>query len=498
MSASLYNLDYEKNLVAGVLQYPDLYPELSLLTAKDFSRTNSTIWELLSKTIECAEVPTPLLLAEKLKSVGVTLEIDAFAYLESLRYLPIDKKGVPEVAKSVRKLSLIRNVIANADKLKSRVLELKDSPASEIWQALDETMGDSIMMVDSQGGDAMNLYDGLGQFIEQQGNDQVQRGYKMPFTLWHENFGILKKKNIYNIISRSGHGKSTLLSFVGDSVANDCNPGMDIKVLFLDTEMDEADQRIRIVAARTGCPYYLIDTGLWRNDEEWLPKMRTGLKKLESQKRNMWFKQVASMGINDLCNFIKRWFYKNVGKGGNALIVYDYMKVLANDRGKNNRASEWELAGDKMQKLKDVITEIDAPLMTAVQATRAGTTTNRESSEVVDDETIAAISGRLDWLVAFNGIFRRKTHDEILLHGKEFGTHSLIRLKGRYQGRISQGHHDLVKIIEKNKPKYKENFLCFDIDNFKVEETGDFRGIAKLKGWTKLKKEDGSEKRELL
>lgn len=491
MAAPSFNLDYEKNLIAGVLQYPEIYHEVFLIKSSDFSRTNQTIWELLSKTIQNAEVPTPLLLAEKLKNVGVTLEIDIFDYLESLRILPIDKKGIFEIAKSIRRLSLLRLINGNCDKLKAELVHLKDAPIGDIFKALSENLGNSLMTIESDGGEPINLYDGLEEFIENKGEDQTEIGYTMPFPLWDEYFGPLRKKNVYNFAARAGSGKSTFLSYVGDSVANDCNPGKNIKVLFLDTEMDESDQRIRIVAARTKCPYHLVDTGKWRNDPDWMPKMREGLKKLKDQNRNMWFKQVASMGIDDLVNYVKRWFYKQVGVNGNALIVYDYMKVLKSDG--DGKTQEWQLALQKMQKLKDLANDLNAPLLTAIQVLRSGSTTNKSSDDVVDDESVISISGRLDWLVAFNAILRKKAHDEMALHGEEFGSHAMIPLKARYQGRTAQGHHDLVKVVEKGKVKYKTNFLCYDIDNFSVEEVGDFRNIAKLKGWTKMKKDEGTK-----
>jgi len=496
--ASLYNVAYEKNIIAGVMRYPELYSELSLLQSNDFSVTNSPIWQIISQTIENKGNPNPLILTEKLNQLGIKLEgIETFDYLNSLTLIEPNKKAVIDIAKELKKLSLIRSIYNNAEKLKKQVVELKAAPASEIFKALNDTLGNSITMLDSQDGDAVNLYDRLEDFIEEKGNNPVDEvGYKMPFELWNKYYGGLRRGELYFSASRSGQGKSTFLSYIGDSVANESNPGMNIKVLFLDTEMKEEDQMIRLAAARIGCPFNLIDTGQWRQSEEWCPKVRAGLKKLKSENRNLWFKQVASVGIDDLVNFVKRWYYKNVGKGGNCVIIYDYLKVLAGDG--DGKKPEWQVALDKMQSLKNLAVEIDAPIFTALQVTRAGTTTNKQGSDVVDDESVLSISGRIDWLVAFGAILRRKTPDEIAADGLDFGTHKLIPLKTRYQGRASSGHHDLVKVMEKGKVRYKQNYLCFDIDNFNVEERGCFRTIADLNGWTKLPKQPTPQDNTLL
>ena len=112
--------------------------------------------------------------------------------------------------------------------------------------------------------------------------------------------------------------------------------------------------------------------------------------------------------------------------------------------------------------------------------------------EVDDTEAAFSMSRRLDWLVDWSGILRKKLPDEIAYHGQEFGTHMLIPHKSREQGSDSMGHHNLVRIKEGKDIKYVDNFICLNIDNFKVTEVADFRQIAEKNGWVKipLKKSD--------
>lgn len=491
MSQNLFPIESEKAVIAGLLQYPEVYLEIQpYIKYSDFSKTNSSIFGVISNLIENQGTVTPIIVVSRLEALGVKIDgVELLDYIDGLRYYSIDKKSVPILAKEVKKYSILRTVYTNAEKLKRQMVELKDAEPKEVLAAVDNCLAESIAMFDANEAEAINLYDHLADFVEEKGNSpQEDAGYAMPFQLWNDYYGGLRRGGLYFTASRSGQGKSTFLSYIGDQVANVCNPGKNIKVLFLDTEMDENDQMTRLAAVRTGCPFFLIDTGKWRESEEWCPKVRAALAKLKKENRNLWFKQCASMGTDDLVNFVKRWFYKNVGRDGNALIIYDYMKVLASDS--DGRKSEWEVALHKMQKLKDLATTLKAPLFTALQVNRSGTTTNKQSHEVVDDESVLSISGRIDWLVNFAGILRRKTPDEIAEDGADFGTHKLIPLKSRFQGRISSGHQDLVKVMDKGKVRYKQNYLCFDLDNFNVEERGDFRRIAEVKGLTKIKKDD--------
>jgi replicative DNA helicase len=494
MLHNLFSIEAEKIILGGLIQYPETYAEIQpFIKAADFSRIHSTIFSVISQEIENKSLPTPLILATRLNSLGVKFpSLNTLEYIETLRYQSIDKNQISATAKEVKKYSIVRLVYENAALLQNKVVELKDRPASELLAEVDKLVENSSNVFDSDEGEAVNLYDKLADFVEEKGNNPTTDvGYKMPFKLWNDYYGGLRKGGIYFTASRSGQGKSTFLSYIADQVANVCNPGQDIKVLFLDTEMDEDDQMTRLAAVRTKCPFYLIDTGQWRQSEEWCLKIRDQLEVIKKENRNLWFKQVSSYGIDSLTNFIKRWYFKNVGRGGNALIIYDYLKVLAGDG--DSRQPEWAIALQKMQKLKDLALSLKCPIFTALQVNRSGTTTNKSSSEVVDDETVLSISGRIDWLVNYAGILRRKTHDEISEDGVDFGSHKLITLKSRYQGRISSGHQDLVKVIENGKTRYKPNYLCFDLDNFDVQERGDFRTIAELKGMTKIKK-DNSDK----
>ena len=135
--------------------------------------------------------------------------------------------------------------------------------------------------------------------------------------------------------------------------------------------------------------------------------------------------------------------------------------------------------GQKIDKLKRISEEIKCPIVTAMQLNRSGESFNRSSSNVVDDSSVIALSDRLQWFASFVAIFRRKTLDELALDGQEFGTHKLIPTKTRFQGREAAGHQDLVRRLDPNgKQIWAQNYLNYNVHNFKIEERGSLLTIA--------------------
>ena len=157
-----------------------------------------------------------------------------------------------------------------------------------------------------------------------------------------------------------------------------------------------------------------------------------------------------------------------MGRGEPCLIVYDYVK-LTGERVGNNWA-EYQAIGDKVDKLKKIAEEINAPLLTAMQLNRSG-------ESATDDSSAIALSDRMQWFASFVAIFRRKTVDEVALDGENFGTHKLIPTKTRFQGQFAAGHHDILRRRTEDGERLVNNYLNFSVENFDIEENGSLRHI---------------------
>lgn len=496
---SLFNIEFEQIVIGAILQKVENYIEISaILTPNDFSKTYAPIFQIIQHTIENKGIPTPAIIAEKCKSIGISFDgIEIYDYLMSLMQSPIDHKGITQIATELKKLKFVRTLYDNAGKIQKEVIESKHDNVTKLVNIADKYLGNSILLLNSDSDDSVNLDEGIPDLIEERGNNpQDVVGYKLPFNLFENYFGGLTKGDVGFIGARTGAGKSTFLMYLMDKVINECNPDKDIKGLYLDTEMDEDKQRLRLVASRLGVPYYLINSGNWRKDTVWFPKIREEMQKMRTQKKNnLWFKQAHNLTGKDLESFIKKWYYNKVGRGNDAFVILDYLKPLAADMFGGN-VPEWQVVYQKMQMIKDIALDLGIPVWTAIQLTTAATTKGKSIGEVDDSENSLSMSKRLDWLVSFSGILRKKLPDEMSYHGPQFGTHMLIPHKHREEGKFATGHHNLVKIFEKGKPRYMDNFLCFNIDNFKVEEVADLKQIAESNGWNKIKIEGKAQQKQ--
>jgi replicative DNA helicase len=239
--------------------------------------------------------------------------------------------------------------------------------------------------------------------------------------------------------------------------------------------MSTLDTQMRLVASISGVPLWFIETGNWRKNPEMIQKVRDAWPKVKGMTHYHY--HVANKNVDEVASIIRRWYYTKVGRGNQALIAYDYIKLTGEKVSQN--WAEHQAIGEKIDKLKRISEEIKCPVITAMQLNRTGENFNRNASQVTDDSSAISLSDRMQWFASFVGIFRRKTQDEIQTDGEQFGTHKLIAIKTRFQGREGTGHHDLVRRrTGENEFKYFNNYINFEVGNFNVEERGTLREIV--------------------
>jgi hypothetical protein len=116
------------------------------------------------------------------------------------------------------------------------------------------------------------------------------------------------------------------------------------------------------------------------------------------------------------------------------------------------------------------------PMITSVQSNRSGITNNRQSANIVDDESIVSLSDRITQFCSHMFILRNKTADEIETEGRNFGTHKIINVKARHLGKDIAGAVEPVRIGD----NLRKNFINLEFHNFCITEKGDLRDIARV------------------
>lgn len=480
----LSSIEWEKVVLASLIQIPDqVYPLIcNTISEKDFvHEENNIIFSILFGMLERREQVNIANLSQKIKNYGLTLGgLAVFDYLNALNKMQVSEHAALEAAKGLKNFRIRRDIYNNGLAAQTIALSNLNDPPEKVIAEVDSVYNNQVMMLDSEG-EPINLFDGMEDIIDERiKNPAEEIGIPTPSANFNRLYGGLIPGNVYAFVARFGEGKTTFLTDWSFNIAKQTN--FNYEVLYLDTEMEEAAMRDRIVASIAGVAHYSVVTGNLDPSKDELKKIKEFYQKKRKGNYKFYCKYVGNKNIDEVCNIIRRFYYKRIGRntGKGLIVVYDYIKLTGEKVSQN--WGEHQAIGDKVDKLKNIVMELPNTIgLTSMQMNRSGDNLNKRSEDLSDNSTAIAQSDRLVWFGSSVFILRRKTLDEIEEDGIEFGTHKLIRVKTRFQGRDARGHHDFVQRVSKitNEKRYTWNYINLNIDNFLVEERGTLEDIVK-------------------
>ena len=488
----LISLKLERTCLGSLFKYPDyIWPEICSFVSEDCFQDQDNLHKIifctLRKYLDKGEKFDNVIIANDIKNLGIKLgELDIFEYCEIISSSQINKDGALKGFKELLKLKILRDLIKQSEEVKNYILSNKDKDLSKILGEVDRINNEKINQIYLEENQPKDLFDGIEEQIIVRGNNPVDEiGLRLPFPEFSRLFGSLRASEVYAFTSRPKHGKSSLLNYIA---LHTCLLEKDCHSLILDTEMTTLDMQFRIASSITGISPWWLETGNYRKNKFLYERFESKRKELSKCKNLVSHINVAGMTISEAERIAKRWFIKYIGHGGKGIIVYDYLKLTG--EWQYNK-QEYQLLGDKINSLKELSLQLNCPILTACQL-------NRSAEE--GNDTTAAISqtDRLSWFAAFVAIFRRKTYQEMSEDGPEWGTHKMIPLVKRYEGRDASGHHDMIRIkIGKDKFKYVQNFINYRVENFSVEELGSLQTMLASRS-DKIDVSEGSEESNLI
>jgi replicative DNA helicase len=480
----IHSQQIERHVLSGLFRFPEIFPDVdNFLNEKDFFvRIHSVIYSVVRESLLQGEDKLDkILIANKIKNLGIAFkdDVDIFDYVEDLSLTQVTKEAAIEASKNLAKYRMCREIYETFASGQKFIENNLNEGVDKIISGCDQIYGDRISSY-SLTDEPQNIFEDMEEIVEELGNNPTEEsGFSTSFPEFDRLFGGLLPGNIYAIISRPGQGKSTWINEMCLRTAADNN----VPPLLLDTEMGTREVQFRMVSALSGVSLWYIQTGNWRKNAEMCKKVRAAWKKIESEDWRYYYYPVGNKSIDEVCSLIRRWYYSKIGRGNPCIIAYDYIKLTTERVGAN--WGEHQAIGEKIDKLKKISEEIGAPIVTAMQQNRSGEAFNRRVSQIQDDSSTAALSDRLQWFASFVGIFRTKVAEEIQMDGPENGSHKLIPIKTRFQGRDAQGFQNLMRRTfvetvagrEVRSTMFTPNFINYDITNFKVEERGSLRHI---------------------
>ena len=482
----IFNYEIEKQVLAAFLQRPNVFINyLNVLSEKDFYDKNSllhkTLFLILRKAVEKSENIDEIIVVQRIKDLGIKFEdgIDILDYVRSLSMRKIYSDDKIETSiKELKKYSVRREIQATGQKISDQMKNINtDVPYLQIIEMADKMYNEKINLFEVGDDVPKNIYEEMEGFIEERGNNPVDEfGMFGPHEKVNDIYGsLLRPGNITVIVARSGVGKTQFCMDYSTKVAMKYN----VPVLHFDNgEMSKEELIIRQCAALSGVPSHLLESGKWRQaGEDVVKKVRAVWSKVKQLK--FYYYNVGGMDVDSMINTLKRFYYSQVGRGNKMIFSFDYIKT-SSDRQSGNK-SEWQMVGEMVDKFKKCIQKEILedglpviPMITSVQSNRSGITNNRNSQNIVDDESIVSLSDRITQFCSHMFILRQKTTDEITDDGSSFGTHKLINVKARHLGKDIAGACEPVQVDD----NLRKNFINLQFKNFNITECGDLRDIV--------------------
>jgi replicative DNA helicase len=493
----LHSLQIEKHVLGGLIQNQDVIAEVEgFVNERDFvAQPHSTIFSCLTSSYLQKERIDKVLLSQKIKNLGISFKdnINIFDYIDSISFAPITKDATMQACKELVKYRILRDLDFTLSEMKEKVSKATNDDLTSTISTIDAIYGQRMNTFEGDD-EPRPLFEGFYDEVEERGNNPVEEtGISTPYPEFNRLYGGFRRKNLYIFAARAKAGKSTLLAEMGCEISRIHG----VPVLILDTEMSGEEVSFRSGAAKSEVPLWHLKTGNWRKNNEYVKKVREGtLKGLDNKYSKVYHLSVGNKSKEEVASICRRWYLRVVGRGNDCLFIYDYLKIVGNDE--NNR-KEYQEMGDKVDFFKKLAEELDSPFATACQNNREGVVGGREASEIIDDERSIGLSDRITMFASGVWIFRRRTPEEVLVDTPGSGTHKLIEVVCREQGRDAAGHQDSIRrTFPDGKTKYVKNFINFDIHNFKVEERGSLIDTIKRQNSQFLVRDPNSQNEETL
>lgn len=483
----LHDLTLEQRFLSALIKYPQEYLGVQQFFSEDdiYSKDSvlhRTIFSLIKQSVEKGEDVEATILSQRALNLGIKFdeELPVGDYIISLSQRNVAAGSVEKFAKELKKLSLRRKLSQTGKELEEKMKNLSPTATyQEIIEASDEVYNKQVNHFELGGDVPVNIYSEMEAIVEERGNNPITDfGMMGPFPLVNKIYGsLVREGNVTVVCARAKVGKSQLAmrytTFIADKY--------DVPVLHLDNgEMSKEELIFRQAAALSGVPLYLLETGKWRQaGEEIVNKVRAVWKRVKKLK--FYYHCVGGMSADEMTSLAKRFYYNVVGRGKKMIISFDYLKTTGQ---LNGQMTEWQVVGEIIDKFKRFITKEIVfegkpmvSMFTSVQSNRSGITTNKKTENIIDDESVVSLSDRIIQYCSHLFLLRKKTMDEMLEEGEEFGTHKFINFAARHLGEDVAGHLEPVKVGD----MLRNNFINLRFKNFQIDECSDLREIARKK-----------------
>lgn len=465
-----FSKENERVVLASLIKFPNEIAEALCVIKPEFFfvRVHEVIYSMICSLWNDKARVDPNLLIEKLHNSGFSMieNIPSGDYVDSLRYIPVDKESIKDYMSELFKYYYLRVQEKTLSDAYWKMCESIDKPLKEIIPLIEaEIQSSAIPMVLEEEDEWKDLYGGtLDEIMSREESKLI--GLETPFKIFNDTWGGFTFGDLTVIAAPPKAGKSTFMNVMARGVAeiarNNC------KVFYVDTELEIDRVQLRTGASLTQINESVLKKGKFKNNKNQLAKVMSIGAKLEPLRGKVAHIYAPNKDVEEIMSLFKRWYFQNVKDGENVLFIYDYLKITGEKMSDANK--EYQIMGEKTNALKRLVSSF--PRVAGLCAIQ------------VNAEGDVAMSKRVTWFASNIYKFCKKTFDELQEYGEKWGSHKLEKIECRIEGERELGFDDYITIEERNhkgdkKQKIISNFINFNVENFGMEEIGTREDIMK-------------------
>lgn len=484
---SSYSPEIEQSFLGILLAEPSAWAEINMVTRNDFAQVRRHIFDIIKSQLDAVppQPVNPIILVEKLKSYGQSAidigGVDLLTYLTGLsdRGRMLRKEEAMNLLKELKLLTVKREQIARCEAAKQKVSEAKTF--DEVVKAVDTELTN--VSVDYFRSQTTLMFDGFIDVMEERRLNPIDSetiGYQGPFPSINSTIGsVIAPAEFCVVGARTGGSKSALGFFYNTYIVERYG----VTCLHLDAnEMPRKQLTDRAACCLSAgrIPLWAVKSGEWGKNKEWLDCWRGDVvPRLKKIMPLIHYQNIGGMTPEEIISFIKRFYYKNVGREGFLAVHVDYIKGMSSMS--SGRDSEHKVIGDYIDRLKGLITDqIQASIWTSVQLNRGGITTGKKLDDIIDSEDNYSLSDRIIQQATNGFTMRYKMPEELAKEKNMFGNIVLKHLKGR--DLVGKQYQAALRPIKLSSGKFVKNYYNLDTQGFHFTDKGDLNQMLKTLG----------------
>lgn len=470
------NIENEKLFLSGLLKNRDFFfQSCDFLTPQDFSHLSTrSIYDVIHSLYIDKEFAT--LSKKKIISEAKNLGINNFLSLtkngEMLDEIFAEHPSEEETKQffiDFKRESLIKEYSLKLDKASEYLKTTKDS-VSQLVSKVEDMVVSSVDVLDNSRNQVISLTKGIKEEVTSLAEDPGQLGVDLGFGYWQSAIGQLRNRSVTFVAATAKAGKSQFALSAALKVARSLN----LPVLVLDSELNERDQRIRLVGMLAEIPYNIIETGIWKMSEQELRANGIDeegrIREIKEYTRRMndprlWemaeslpidYMSIDGLGVQEAIPYARRWLLTKVKpdkdcKIPQCLIVYDYIKLASVAELKNGKIQEWQINGLNVAALHDFAKQYNIPILAFGQT----------NNEIGGFRSIAGGKRIIENVTSISHLKKKDAKDK---KADPYGSHIIETFGSRYGAGLGDCHINIDADLSCGK------FREIGIGNSTVEE----------------------------